>query len=258
MSELFEFRNTLSKRAETFYNMCLMGNIELVKQILTNPHRWFREANVGLKAACIGGHLDIAKLLIDRGADEYNQALRFACIGNHNHIVKYLLEEVRGINWDCNIGLSYACERGNIELLNLLTFHGADDYNHGLYYACKGGKKEIAELMMQHGATATRNATMGACCSNRPEMVRWLIQKTIDLDWNMIFENACVYNWIDLLYYVMLYYSHEIIDPYFIIKTKHYDISNAFINASIINDNRKNKKHSIIIMNVKLYDKNIF
>jgi hypothetical protein len=250
--ELTNSRNTRYKNAENFYNICLQGNIVLVERRLADKHRWWSELNAGLEGACVGGHLDIVKLLIKHGAEEFHQALRFACIGGHLKIVRYLLlENEEHVNWDCNIGLSYVCERGYRDILDILVTCGANDFNNGLYYACKGGQKEIAELMVYYGATATCNATMGACSSNRPEMIHWLIQKTVELDWNMIFENACVYNWIDLLLYTILNYYSQIKNPEFILNTTHYDIYNS-IQESKPDINKR------IHMRLKLYDKNIF
>jgi ankyrin repeat protein len=50
------------------------------------------------------------------------------------------------------LGLSGACEGGNIEIVNLMIKKGADDWDDGLDYACDGGYTEIVKLMLIKGA----------------------------------------------------------------------------------------------------------
>ncbi len=80
------------------------------------------EWNVGLYAACQGGHLSIAQL-IAKGASDFNYGLWAACECDHLSIVQLMIEK------------------------------GATDSNGGLHHACSGGHIAIVKLMMDKGAT---------------------------------------------------------------------------------------------------------
>lgn len=47
--------------------------------------------NCGLNYACKGNHLDIAKLLIEKGANCFNSGLYYACCGNNINLVNYMV-----------------------------------------------------------------------------------------------------------------------------------------------------------------------
>ncbi len=77
----------------------------------------------GLSSACRGGHMDIANLMIKKGAN----------------------------NW--NIALYYACENGQMDCVKLMIEKGAESWNYALRYACKHDHLEIVKLMVEKGAT---------------------------------------------------------------------------------------------------------
>jgi Ankyrin repeats (3 copies) len=79
--------------------------------------------NGGLRKACQKCHIEIVKLLIEKGADDLNE------------------------------GLYYACSKGHIEIVNFLIEKGADDLNEGLYNACWGGHIETVKFLIEKGAT---------------------------------------------------------------------------------------------------------
>jgi ankyrin repeat protein len=79
--------------------------------------------NAALYGACHGGHLELANLMISKGANKFN--------------------------W----GLTGACRDDHLELANLMISKGANNFNSGLYNACRGGHHVLARLMISHGAT---------------------------------------------------------------------------------------------------------
>ena len=115
--------------------------------------------NLGLYGACEGGHLELAKLMIEKGANDFNSGLYGACEKGHFELVNLMLE--KGAN-DFNWGLRGACEKGHFALANLMLEKGADDFNWGLYGACKEGYLELAKLIIEKGATKCGNCDSDA------------------------------------------------------------------------------------------------
>src|SRR5579872_1285340 len=125
---------------DSTFTICKEGNIEQVlrkiEQLLRNDQTPFLFClNYGLEGACTGGHLDIVKLLISKGANCWNFAL------------------------PC------ACESGNVDIVELLISKGAYNWNGGLYSACYAGHFGMIELMISKGANDWNNGLVGACQS---------------------------------------------------------------------------------------------
>ena len=70
---------------------------------------------------------------------------------------KYCMEK------SCNRVLYKACEKGSLEMLNLIISKGAKDWNWGLYWGCQGGNMEIVKLMISKGANNWNRCLSGAC-----------------------------------------------------------------------------------------------
>ncbi len=129
-------------------------------EISTNP-------SSGLVGACLGGHLDAAKLMIEKGGkrlglkdskywgwglenqDIWSYELEAACEGGHLDIINFLIKK-GAKDWD--IGLRGACKGGHLDLVNLMIEKGTKNWNFGLFGACKGGHLDIVKLMLQKGA----------------------------------------------------------------------------------------------------------
>jgi ankyrin repeat protein len=78
-----------------------------------------RFSNVG---ACTRGHLQLAKLMIEEGANNWNEGFNNACVGGHLELVNLMIE--MGAN-DWNEGLYWACNCNHIKLVNLIISKGA-------------------------------------------------------------------------------------------------------------------------------------
>ena len=71
----------------TLYEACKEGNIEKVNDLIKqNANDW----NSGLCGACIGGHLYLANLMINKGA---NNGLYGACYGGHLELVNLMINK---------------------------------------------------------------------------------------------------------------------------------------------------------------------
>ncbi len=130
---------------------CEGGHIDIIKfMIEKGAHGW----NMGLHYACLGGHLDIVKFVIEKGANCWNWGLEGACNGGHIDIVKFLIEKGAG-NW--HWGLRRACSNGYIDIVKLIIEKGFYSWNDGLYYACFGKQTNIVNLMIEKGADECGN-----------------------------------------------------------------------------------------------------
>ena len=143
------------------------GNIELVK-LLTE-----KGADINVKDgmgytplywACEEGHLEVVKLLIQQEVGvpiNINPLLRLAARGGHTQLVKLLIgkgADVNARNRDGNTSLHWAAEKGHIEVVKLLLEKGANvnvQDIHGrtpLYWAAQYGYTEIVKLLLEKEA----------------------------------------------------------------------------------------------------------
>jgi ankyrin repeat protein len=138
-----EIRDLLIARGAVLeiHDAAAAGNLARVKQLVEkNPSlaRAFSPDGFPMVAlAAVFGHLDVARFLVDHGADVnalstngsgYN-ALTGAVASGHTEIVKWLLE--KGADPDYRYGLGYsplltAAANGHLEIVKLLLVHGAD------------------------------------------------------------------------------------------------------------------------------------
>lgn len=128
--------------------------------------------NNGLCGACYGGHIEIVKFMISKGATDYAAGLFAACTGDgdEDYACKNVMKYVEIIKLMVTYGasnfemiLKYACLCGNIELAQLAIENGAVDFERGLVTACKNGSAEIVRLIIKHG---TRIGVIPKVCLN--------------------------------------------------------------------------------------------
>ena len=90
---------------DLFYDACRRGCLSTVLfMIKMEP---VCDYNNGLIAACTGGHINIAKLMLEKGAIQINNALRGACEHKHKHTAEFLVSQ------GANIELLYAFSHDN-------------------------------------------------------------------------------------------------------------------------------------------------
>ena len=175
---------------------------------------------IGLTAlmhACKGGYLNIAELLLSKGAvvdwrgiNERYTALMMASYHNHFEIAKLLISEGGGGEVDLAdddgwTALLYASDEGDLEILELLTSSGADvnirtGYgNTALHIASIHGHLEIAQLLLCQGADM-RERTIDRTYTNGSLKVADCLRKW---PWTMAIialkEDLAVYHLLDAL-----------------------------------------------------------
>lgn len=127
----------IDKGASDFYSAflhaCSGGSREIVDIILRRSPHWITNYDqdawqYGLNNASRWGHLPIVKMMVGKGATDYNAALKLAWQGHHKEIMIYLIQKGAD-NFD-NI-LSYPETKE--ELIDMIT-KKQFDYRHRFRY----------------------------------------------------------------------------------------------------------------------------
>ncbi len=123
---------------------CKTGNQRLIDLLIANGnHEW----NDGLLGAARGGHVDIATLMITRGAINVHRAFIVACEYGHLDLVKFIA-----------------------------AVHGPAHYC--MYWACVGGNMKIVEYLVDElGLSSVADLKLGldgALCEKRADIADWL------------------------------------------------------------------------------------
>ena len=189
------------------------GILPLAEKLLegfTNKAKCFRSINekdadgrTALHRAAGGGHLAIARLLLEKGADieakdKYGTtALHFAASSGDEGLVRLLIEKGADVNAkdeDGMTALHEAASSGDEGLVRLLIEKGADvnakDYfnSTALYEAAERGHKGLVRLLLEKGADVNtkndlkRTALYFAASSGDEGLVRLLIEKGVDIE----------------------------------------------------------------------------
>ena len=150
---------------------CKAGLLEVTGALLKEDVSKMDKANdhgaTPLFFACFYGHLDIVRLLVEKGADKDKAPdhgatpLFVACQNGHLDVVQVLVEKGADMDKTMNDGattLFIACFYGHLEVVRLLVENGADmdkarnDGPTPLHVARRTGSTEIVALLEQAGA----------------------------------------------------------------------------------------------------------
>jgi ankyrin repeat protein len=149
------------------------------------------------------GNIDIATLLIERGADvnaqggEYGNALQAASLQGHTEVATLLIERGADINAQgghFGTALQAASANGHTEVATLLIERGADViaqggvYGTALQAASLQGYTEVATLLIERGADVNAqggqygNALQAASLQGYTEVATLLIERGADVN----------------------------------------------------------------------------
>jgi len=56
------------------------------------------------------------------------------------------------------MGLYFACQGGNMDIVNMMIQKGANDWNWGLWQACKDGHLDFVNTLIQKGADDSKRS----------------------------------------------------------------------------------------------------
>eukprot|EP00118_Oscarella_pearsei_P001696 m.8181 g.8181 ORF g.8181 m.8181 type:complete len:557 (+) comp20397_c0_seq3:122-1792(+) len=145
------------------------GAIDVVRSFLAKTgNRERSKLGTALLSAAFHGRTDIAKLLIEEGADvSYSDAegsqcpLCLAAFGGHVEICKILVEAGAWMDWqkpDGGTALISAAFKGNVDVAEVLLQAGAfvnlatNEKRTPLHFACYDGAVELVGLLLRYGA----------------------------------------------------------------------------------------------------------
>lgn len=149
---------------EEFFAAARKGDAAAVKALLdggVNVNSKTHYGATALSYACDKGHVEVVRLLIERGADVnvkdtfYGEVpLGWALSHGHAQVVKLLLDKgAAGIERALTSGV----QDGNAEIVKIALEKGGlkpETLNNALRRAPAGGNKEIVELLKKAGAVA--------------------------------------------------------------------------------------------------------
>ena len=149
MSDSSNFKDKSKKTLDILEQACQSGNIQVVKTIFCTSAYTFTVFNLNkyVDIACASEQLEIAKFMIERGAD-LNAGLESACREGCTELAEYM---VRHGARTFDMGLRGACLGGNIELATWMISMGANNWEDSLCRACLGGNIDVVALILYHG-----------------------------------------------------------------------------------------------------------
>lgn len=221
---------------------CRGGHVHLITSLLEKDKEYWDQKPFGinhytwpLNDACGGGHIEVAKLMINLGAELNNfYHLSFACKSGNIELVKLLLE----LNIFDEYSIQFACEYNHLDIIELLILKCNNNYNYGLYGACKSGNLLLIQRMIELGANDFNYGFKGACSGGNLNLVKKMIEYGAD-DYNEGFINACTYGHDHIVEYLLkirYLYSIDILNKSFILayEYKYIKIIKKILKSSTI------------------------
>ena len=128
--------------ARKFPSLCRSGNVDLLRKILVENDIF--DVEYGMWIAAERGHLDVVKLMIEYGANNYDIPAFYAARQGHMDIVGLMAN--LGIN-DYDQVLLSAAVSGNISMVQYIITLGARNYDNILKNYCQFCSKEVLDLL---------------------------------------------------------------------------------------------------------------
>lgn len=183
-------------------NYALKGACRNNNQQIISKHKLLKNVdyNYGLFGACKGGHIDLAKKMINYGAFAFDVALLFACLGENEKMIKFVLTKpIMDINLVLFDYIAKSYEKRNTvnyDIIEILIEAGANRFNNILCYGADVNNKEIIDLMIDLGANFFDGGLKFACKNNNETLIDFFIEKKANLQDG--FEGACMGGHLDL------------------------------------------------------------
>ncbi len=172
------------------------GLLSLSRKV--DMHAKDQYGNTALTLAAEGGHTDVVRLLIEKGAavdakaKSGHTALTLAVEGGHTDVVRLLIEKGAAVDAKAKSGhtaLTLAVEGGHTDVVRLLIEKGAavdakaKSGHTALTLAVEGGHTDVVRLLIEKGAAVNAKAKFGytalmlAVDRGHTDVVRLLIEK---------------------------------------------------------------------------------
>jgi len=178
-----------TKFEDGLYFACDGNHVEIVRMLINKgATQYIRD---GFNYACMNGNLEIINLLLDNGAMDYlDDEISEVFFRGHRDAVKLLLDKGANVDGMCQ-NLRLACKYGDLQMINFLLEHGADNLDEGLCGACMSGRLDIIDLMISKGANYWNKGLYGACMGGHLDIIDFMISKGANY-WNKGLTGACM------------------------------------------------------------------
>tara|TARA_R110001599_G_scaffold74040_2_gene204376 strand:+ start:1362 stop:2315 length:954 start_codon:yes stop_codon:yes gene_type:complete len=126
-----------------------------------------------LRNAAIGGYLEIVQLMWSEGARNLNDSMGYASKGGHMETVKWLIEKgASEFNW----GMEYGADGGHMNIVQFFLSQGANNFDSSMRWASTGGHIDIVRLMLEKGANNFDECLVRAAEEGHLEIVQLMIE----------------------------------------------------------------------------------
>ncbi len=149
----------------------LRAHPEAIRQQADN-----RTRDYPIHTAALAGHVEIARLLLDAGADleaedaDGSTPLHDACIHRHQEMVAFLIEQGADVSrrdHNAAYALSFAVSGGDTAVVRMVLDAGADLYHRSrqgltlLHFAAARGMESLADTLLAHGEDVNARTARG-------------------------------------------------------------------------------------------------
>lgn len=181
---------------------CMYNNIELLTILFRKIKRYYVSntdvpsglfyLEQGMLYACRHASNDAIRFLLDNGATDWHSGLKGACQGGHLDIAKTMIDKfVTSIPW--NDVLSHACIVGNIDIVKLAIDNGACEWDQPFKNACGNGHINVIQSIIDNYRTnvCLTFGLLEACMCGEYDVVTLLIDKAV-YNYDVAFEHLCI------------------------------------------------------------------
>lgn len=185
------------------------NQVNVIKELIKVKAKTFYEfnefPNSALESACRYGSLDVVQFFIENPqlTDEYSisNAIDNAVLCEQIDIARYLIDMGIDMNFSSNGDdiFSFACRKGNLELVKLLAENGAlinglDNEGEPLIASCESPNLEIVKYLVENGAYVnavgtnseglkTESALMTAIKYGCFDTIKYLVENGADINY---------------------------------------------------------------------------
>ena len=136
--------------SETLKYVCEKGgDITLFKLALLKNAVPLNELNILLTISTNYNNMDIAKFLIEKGANEWDSCLIYGCMHGNIEIMNI---GIKNGSTKFNEAAMWGTVQSQVETVTKMINCGANNYENCLYHACRESCIPLIKLMIEKGA----------------------------------------------------------------------------------------------------------
>lgn len=149
-----------------------MKNIDLINFFLLQGAK----PNRGLFGAAFSGDMDLVRLFISLGVNDWANGLFGSIHGGHKELTDFFLKKDINVN-DRNIAAGVAAQKGDLELVKYFINQGFNDWNWGLMKASQGGHQDLVDFFIEKGSDNWNFGLSGATLGGHKDLIDFFIKK---------------------------------------------------------------------------------